>query len=273
MGVGCLLPNWPAPSLAPLFQAVLWEIQDATAKAGQVVRESVGGLQTVRSFGAEEQEVCRYKEALERCRRLWWRRDLERALYLLLRRVRKLRAGGGAQVGAGLGGPWGSRCFCQCLLFQVSLLCWEVGDERFVSPQFFQGTYSPVFNPLCAQSTKYLNKEKSAFVHSLFCVKHPSIYSFIRHLAPTSSKFILLIIVTESSECSITGVFVSDGMSRHRGREAKEWKVLRLSFLLPPDAALGNEGALAELCVAADPGRGPHPRWAPLLPALPGGRG
>ncbi|KAB1261609.1 Antigen peptide transporter 2 [Camelus dromedarius] len=68
-------------------QAVLQEVQDAVAKAGQVVREAVGGLQTVRSFGAEEQEVCRYKEALERCRQLWWRRDLEQALYLLLRRT------------------------------------------------------------------------------------------------------------------------------------------------------------------------------------------
>ncbi|XP_032958910.1 antigen peptide transporter 2 [Rhinolophus ferrumequinum] len=68
-------------------RAVLLEIQDAVAKAGQVVREAVGGLQTVRSFGAEEHEVCRYKEALERCRQLWWRRDLERALYLLLRRM------------------------------------------------------------------------------------------------------------------------------------------------------------------------------------------
>lgn len=76
-----------------LFQAVLLEIQDAVAKAGQVVREAVGGLQTVRSFGAEEHEVCRYKEALERCRQLWWRRDLERALYLLLRRVRRLSGG------------------------------------------------------------------------------------------------------------------------------------------------------------------------------------
>ena len=66
---------------------------------------------------------------------------------------------------------------------------------------------------------------------------------------------------------------MSDGMSPPRGREAKEQKVLRLSFLLPPDAALGDECALAELCVAADPGWGPHPRWAPLLPALPGGRG
>ncbi|XP_033280174.1 antigen peptide transporter 2 [Orcinus orca] len=68
-------------------QAVLQEIQDAVAKAGQVVREAVGGLQTVRSFGAEEQEVHRYKEALDRCRQLWWRRDLERALYCLLRRM------------------------------------------------------------------------------------------------------------------------------------------------------------------------------------------
>ncbi|XP_038200004.1 antigen peptide transporter 2 [Arvicola amphibius] len=74
----------------PRHQAVLTEIQDAVAKAGQVVREAVGGLQTVRSFGAEEQEVSRYKEALERCRQLWWRRDLERALYLVIRRVMAL---------------------------------------------------------------------------------------------------------------------------------------------------------------------------------------
>ncbi|KAI5136536.1 Antigen Peptide Transporter 2 [Manis pentadactyla] len=71
-------------------QAVLLEIQDAVAKAGQVVQEAVGGLQTVRGFGAEEQEVCRYKEALEKHRQLCWRRDLERALYLLLQRMLNL---------------------------------------------------------------------------------------------------------------------------------------------------------------------------------------
>ena len=115
--VGCLLPNRPAPSLAPLFQAVLREIQDAMAKAGQVVRESVGGLQTVRSFGAEEQEVRRYKETLEQCRRLWWRRDLERALYLLLRRVRKLRAGGRTQVGLILGVLVAPDAFASAIFF------------------------------------------------------------------------------------------------------------------------------------------------------------
>ncbi|XP_028642322.1 antigen peptide transporter 2 [Grammomys surdaster] len=75
---------------SPRHQALLKEIQDAVAKAGQVVREAVGGLQTVRSFGAEEQEVGRYKETLERCRRLWWRRDVERDAYLVLRRVMAL---------------------------------------------------------------------------------------------------------------------------------------------------------------------------------------
>ncbi|XP_037375143.1 antigen peptide transporter 2-like [Talpa occidentalis] len=72
------------------YQVVLLEIQDAVAKAGQVVREAVGGLPTVRSFGAEEQEVCHYKEALERCRQLRWRRDLERAIYLLFSRMLQL---------------------------------------------------------------------------------------------------------------------------------------------------------------------------------------
>ena len=95
MGVCSLLPKSPLPSSAPFSQAVLREIQDAVARAGQVVREAVGDLQTVRSFGAEEEEVCRYKEALERCRQLWWRRDLEQALCLLLRRVRKLGEGRG----------------------------------------------------------------------------------------------------------------------------------------------------------------------------------
>ncbi|KAM6185072.1 antigen peptide transporter 2 [Rhynchocyon petersi] len=71
-------------------QAVLQEIQDAVAKARQMVQEAVGGLQTIRSFGAEEHEVCRYKEALERCRRLWWQRDLEQALYLLFQRLLQL---------------------------------------------------------------------------------------------------------------------------------------------------------------------------------------
>ncbi|EHB06475.1 Antigen peptide transporter 2, partial [Heterocephalus glaber] len=76
-------------------QALLLEIQDAVAKAGQVVREAVGGLQTVRSFGAEELEVWRYKEALERCRQLWWRRDLEKGLYDLVRKEEMERLKGG----------------------------------------------------------------------------------------------------------------------------------------------------------------------------------
>ncbi|XP_036624633.1 antigen peptide transporter 2-like isoform X2 [Trichosurus vulpecula] len=67
-------------------RAVLQQIQDAVAEAGQVVREAVGSLKTVRSFGAEEDEAQRYEEALEHKRQLEWRRDWERAVYLLFRR-------------------------------------------------------------------------------------------------------------------------------------------------------------------------------------------
>lgn len=76
-------------NLAPpaRVQALLLETQDEVAQAGQVVREAVGGLPTVRSFGAEEHEACRYEEALERCRKLRWRGNLECALYLLFRRM------------------------------------------------------------------------------------------------------------------------------------------------------------------------------------------
>ena len=44
-------------------------------------------------------------------------------------------------------------------------------------------------------------------------------------------------------------------------------------FFSLPDAALGDAGADAELWAAADPGRAPHPGWAALLSAVPGGRG
>ncbi|XP_027732201.1 antigen peptide transporter 2 [Vombatus ursinus] len=67
-------------------QAVLQQIQDAVAEAGQVVREAVGSLKTVRSFGAEEDEAQRYEKVLEHKRQLEWRRDWERAVYLLFRR-------------------------------------------------------------------------------------------------------------------------------------------------------------------------------------------
>ncbi|XP_072497779.1 antigen peptide transporter 2-like [Notamacropus eugenii] len=67
-------------------QTVLRQIQDAVAEARQIVREAVGNLKTVRSFGAEEDEAQRYEEALEHKRQLQWRRDWERAVYLLFRR-------------------------------------------------------------------------------------------------------------------------------------------------------------------------------------------
>ncbi|XP_068929488.1 antigen peptide transporter 2-like [Petaurus breviceps papuanus] len=85
------LPGVPLSVAAAKFynarhQAVLQQIQDAVAESGQVVREAVGSLKTVRSFGAEEDEAQRYEEALEHKRQLEWRQDWERAVYLLFSR-------------------------------------------------------------------------------------------------------------------------------------------------------------------------------------------
>ncbi|XP_074826849.1 uncharacterized protein LOC141998117 [Natator depressus] len=71
-------------------QAVLRAIQDSLARSGEVVRESVSSIETVRSFATEEEESGRYEAALAETHRLKSRRDLERALYLLFRRLLQL---------------------------------------------------------------------------------------------------------------------------------------------------------------------------------------
>ncbi|XP_074092711.1 antigen peptide transporter 2-like [Macrotis lagotis] len=67
-------------------QMVLCRIQDAVARARQVVQEAVGNLRTVRSFGAEEAEAQRYEEALKHRRKLQWHQDREYGVYLLFKR-------------------------------------------------------------------------------------------------------------------------------------------------------------------------------------------
>uniref|UniRef100_A0A8D0GG68 Transporter 2, ATP binding cassette subfamily B member n=1 Tax=Sphenodon punctatus TaxID=8508 RepID=A0A8D0GG68_SPHPU len=71
-------------------QAVLRAIQDSMARSGEVVRECVSSIETVRSFATEEEEAGRYDAALAETHRLKNRRDLERAIYLLFRRLLQL---------------------------------------------------------------------------------------------------------------------------------------------------------------------------------------
>uniref|UniRef100_A0A8C8VPD6 Antigen peptide transporter 2 n=1 Tax=Pelusios castaneus TaxID=367368 RepID=A0A8C8VPD6_9SAUR len=71
-------------------QAVLTAIQDSMARSGEVVRESVSSIETVRSSATEEEESRRYEAALDETQRLKDRRDLERAFYLLFRRLLQL---------------------------------------------------------------------------------------------------------------------------------------------------------------------------------------
>ncbi|XP_042311485.1 antigen peptide transporter 2 [Sceloporus undulatus] len=68
-------------------QALLREIQDSIARSGEVVRETVSSIETVRSFATEEEESQRYDTALKETHRLKNQRDLERAIYVLVRRL------------------------------------------------------------------------------------------------------------------------------------------------------------------------------------------
>ncbi|XP_062829003.1 antigen peptide transporter 2 isoform X2 [Anolis carolinensis] len=71
-------------------QALLLEIQDSIARSGEVVRETVSSIETVRSFATEEEESQRYDAALKETHRLKNQRDLEKAIYLLIRRLFEL---------------------------------------------------------------------------------------------------------------------------------------------------------------------------------------
>ncbi|KAJ7303295.1 hypothetical protein JRQ81_012236, partial [Phrynocephalus forsythii] len=71
-------------------KALLKEIQDSVAHSGEVVRETVSSIETVRGFATEEEESERYATALKKTQRLRNQRDLERAVYLLVRRLLQL---------------------------------------------------------------------------------------------------------------------------------------------------------------------------------------
>lgn len=95
---------FPFSLTPPCFQVLLKEIQDSLALSGEVVQETVTSIETVRSFATEKEESERYQRALAKTCSLKNRRDIERALYLLFRRVSCM-----LQVGS-----W-TRCHCEYL--------------------------------------------------------------------------------------------------------------------------------------------------------------
>ncbi|XP_048344888.1 antigen peptide transporter 2 [Sphaerodactylus townsendi] len=68
-------------------QALLQAIQDSLARSGEVVRETLSSIKTVRSFATEEEESERYDAALAETQRLKNQRDFEWALYLFIQRL------------------------------------------------------------------------------------------------------------------------------------------------------------------------------------------
>ncbi|XP_065419923.1 uncharacterized protein LOC101952783 [Chrysemys picta bellii] len=72
------------------YEALLKDVQDSMARSGEVVREVISSIETVRSFATEQEESRRYDTALADTHQLKNRRDLVRALYLLFRRLMQL---------------------------------------------------------------------------------------------------------------------------------------------------------------------------------------
>lgn len=63
-------------------------VLDAAADTGAAVQESISSIEMVRVFNGEEEEEHRYSQVLDRTLRLRDQRDTERAIFLLIRRVR-----------------------------------------------------------------------------------------------------------------------------------------------------------------------------------------
>ncbi|KAM4020782.1 antigen peptide transporter 2 [Anomaloglossus baeobatrachus] len=70
------------------------QVQDSIAISGDVAKEIIESVKTVQSFAAEQEEVKRYEESLQKTHYLQKWRDLTRALHLLLIRIINL----GSQV-------------------------------------------------------------------------------------------------------------------------------------------------------------------------------
>ncbi|OXB74425.1 UNVERIFIED_CONTAM: hypothetical protein H355_002490 [Colinus virginianus] len=65
-------------------------VLDAAANTGAVVQESISSIETVRVFNGEEEEERRYSQALGKTLRLRDQRDMEKAIFLLIRRALQL---------------------------------------------------------------------------------------------------------------------------------------------------------------------------------------
>lgn len=99
LGLSCAIP-WVLMPTGPtqmLQQAVL----DATAGTGVVVQEAISSIETVRAFAGEEEEERRYGQALTKMLRLRDQRDMEKAIFLLIRRVRLIWGDPGALLAQG----------------------------------------------------------------------------------------------------------------------------------------------------------------------------
>nr|QCQ67906.1 TAP2 [Anas platyrhynchos platyrhynchos] len=72
------------------YQMLQQAVLDATAGTGVVVQEAISSIETVRAFAGEEEEERRYGQALTKMLGLRDQRDMEKAIFLLIRRALQL---------------------------------------------------------------------------------------------------------------------------------------------------------------------------------------
>ncbi|MEE6514056.1 hypothetical protein FKM82_022016 [Ascaphus truei] len=69
------------------YQDLVQKVQNSIAISSDLAKEIIESVKTVRSFAAEEEEAKRYEESLRQTHELQTRRDLVRAVYVLLIRL------------------------------------------------------------------------------------------------------------------------------------------------------------------------------------------
>lgn len=90
---GCPIATLWVLNLAAPAQVLQQAMLDATANTAAVVQEAVSSIETVRTFAGEEEEERRHSRAVAEMLGLKDRIDVERALFTLIQRVRRVQEG------------------------------------------------------------------------------------------------------------------------------------------------------------------------------------
>ncbi|XP_044124775.1 antigen peptide transporter 2 isoform X2 [Bufo gargarizans] len=143
------------------------KVQDSIAASSDLAKEIVESVKTVQSFAAEEEEVKRYEEALKKTHSLQIRRDMVRALYLLLIRIINL----GVQVAM--------LCYGHTLIHKgeistgtmVSFLIYQMESNDYIRSLFHMLSEITHSAGVASKVFRYLDREPQISASGSLCPK------------------------------------------------------------------------------------------------------